>query len=141
MTLPESKSFTPRPSDHPATFAELVASRKAWLDDILRIWCQRARHRDLLLAEQEWIDIAGKVDPEKTLWAWAWSRFPDLIHPELGIDESQEIVVTLGGGPVYRGYADARRSRQGKLCLLQSGDGCEVGPFLIDEIAMVQKSE
>lgn len=138
MTLPEFERATPLATALPCTFADLVASRKAWLEYQLQPWCQRARHRDLLLAEQEWVDIAGKVDPEKTLWAWAWSRFPDLIHPELGIDESQEIVVTLVGGEICQGYADARRSLQGRLCLVQSNDGREVGPFLIDEIEMVK---
>ncbi|MDX1968012.1 MAG: antibiotic biosynthesis monooxygenase, partial [Planctomycetaceae bacterium] len=72
----------------PPHFAALVESRKGWIEDRLRPWCQRALRSDLLLAENEWVDIAGKADPEKTLWAWAWNRFPDLVHADLGIDET-----------------------------------------------------
>mgnify|MGYP000942299374 CR=1 FL=1 len=81
-----------------SSFSELVASRKAWLADVLQPWCRAALRKDLLLAEQEWIDIAGKVDAEKTLWRWAWSRFPELVHESLGIEETTEVVVTLKTG-------------------------------------------
>ena len=78
------------------TFADLVASRKAWLAEVLQPWCLAAAQKDLRLAELEWVDIAGKVDPHKTLWFWAWSRFPDLVHAELaGIDETRRVTVAL----------------------------------------------
>ena len=41
-----------------ATFDELVSSRKQWIEKVLKPWCQRAAHKDLTLAEQEWGDIA-----------------------------------------------------------------------------------
>ncbi|MFO0917863.1 MAG: hypothetical protein U0872_06050 [Planctomycetaceae bacterium] len=81
-----------------SSFAELVTSRKAWINDVLAPWCRTAQRKDLLLAEQEWTDIAGKVDPESTLWRWAWSRFPELVHESLGIDESSEVAVALKSG-------------------------------------------
>ena len=65
------------------TFADLVASRRAWIDDVLKPWCAQAPVLQLKLAELEWLDIAGKVDPESTLWAWAWSRFPARVNADL----------------------------------------------------------
>lgn len=125
------------------TFAELVGSRKAWLADVLAPWCRAASLKDLRLAELEWVDIAGKVDPEKTLWFWAWSRFPALVHSELaGIDETRPVTVTLKDGPQYTGYPDARQSQQGGLVLLDRDQAhprriVEHGPFPIDEIATI----
>src|SRR5437868_2170552 len=101
-----------------AFFADLVASRRAWLAEILQPWCRSASRQELLLAEQEWADIAGKVDPEATLWRWAWSRFPELVHEKLGIDESSEVEIVLKNGTVLRGFPDSRQSRGGKLVLL-----------------------
>lgn len=125
------------------TFAELVASRKAWLADVLEPWCRAAAVRDLKLAELEWGDIAGRADPEKTLWFWAWSRFPAIVHDELAaIDETRLLVVTLRDGRRFEGYPDARQSRQGQLVLL-GRDGAnprrtlEHGPFSLDEIEAV----
>lgn len=118
------------------TFADLVESRKAWIQRDLRGWCQRASRQDLLLAEAEWFDIAGKADPAKTLWAWAWSRFPDLVHGELGIDESAEVQVTLADGRMFRGYPDARQSLGGRLVLVSRETH---GPFPIDDIAGVRR--
>lgn len=139
MMTPEAEFVPSNGSAAQPTFAHLVTSRKEWLEGQLKPWCQRARQRDLLLAEQEWIDLAGKVDPEKTLWAWAWNRFPDLVHAELGIDESHEILVTFTSGETCQGYADARRSHQGKLYLIRSADRADVGPFLIDDVQAVTK--
>ena len=125
------------------TFAELVTSRKAWLTDVLSSWCQAASLKDLRLAELEWIDIAGKVDPDKTLWIWAWSRFPALVHSELAaIDETSPVTVSLKDGTQYTGYPDARQSQQGQLVLLgRDHDNprrtTEYGPFAIDEIATI----
>ena len=127
----------------PPTFADLVRSRKDWISAELRSWCRRARRSDLLLAEQEWFDIAGKADAAKTLWAWAWSRFPDLVHEDLGIDESAEVTVSLSDGRSVCGYPDARRSVQGRLVLYgESPEGVrgEFGPYSIDDVAGVSRA-
>ena len=98
------------------TFADLVASRKAWLADVLTPWCRQAALADLRRAELEWVDIAGKVDPEKTLWYWAWSRFPELVNADLmAIDEARRVTVVLRDGRRFTGYPDSRRSKQGQL--------------------------
>jgi hypothetical protein len=125
------------------TFAELASSRKAWLADVLAPWCRVASLKDLRLAELEWVDIAGKVDPEKTLWFWAWGRFPKLVHDELtAIDETRPVTVVLKDGAHYTGYPDARQSQQGQLVLLGRDEDnprrtIEHGPFAIDEIVTI----
>ena len=125
------------------SFADLVSSRKTWLADVLAPWCRQAVVKDLRLAELEWGDIAGKVDPEKTLWYWAWSRFPELVHAELvGIDETREMTVTLCDGRIVTGFPDARQSVQGQLVLvgrdpLNPRRIEEHGPFSLDEIAAI----
>lgn len=128
-----------------SSFEELVASRKQWLNDVLKPWCQAARRADLLKAEHEWTDIAGKVDPVKTLWLWAWSRFPELVHESLGIEETSEVQIELTDGRTYRGFPDARDSLQGRLVLLASQpDSRQLtrqGPFSIDEVASVRRVE
>jgi len=126
------------------SFSELVASRKSWIVNELVPWCTRAAFKDLKLAELEWGDIAGKVDPEKSLWFWAWSRFPALVHPELmGIDETREVQVRLHDGRVARGFPDARQSRQGQLVLVARDRANPKredrhGPFSIDEISAIE---
>lgn len=120
------------------SFADLVASRKAWIQDSLRVWCRQAARRDLLRAEQEWFDIAGKADPAKTLWPWAWSRFPDLVHEGLGIDETAEIVATLKSGDTIRGYPDARQSAAGFLVLVGSAGASP--PLSIDDLAAIERA-
>ena len=126
------------------TFADLVASRKAWLADVLTPWCRSAPLGDLRLAELEWGDIAGKVDPEKTLWYWAWSRFPALVNADLqSIDEARRVTVTLADGRTFIGNPDSRKSKQGRLILVgrdsaNPRQGEEFGPFSIDEIATVK---
>lgn len=128
-----------------STFADLVASRKAWIENVLKPWCLCASRMQLRLAELEWHDIAGRVDPEKTLWAWAWSRFPGLVHPELsGIDESEQVTVVFKDQSIVRGFPDARQSRQGELVLLckstSTGRFEEQGPFSIDDIQAIERS-
>lgn len=125
------------------SFDELVASRKNWLNEILKPWCQAVRRSDLLKAEPDWVDIAGKVDPTKTLWLWAWSRFPELVHESLGIEETSEVQVELRDGRVVCGFPDARDSQRGLLVLWgedpvtrKSG---QLGPFSIDEILAVHR--
>lgn len=126
-----------------SSFFDLAAARKSWIEDVLKPWARQAKRADLLLAEAEWTDIAGKVDPAKTLWAWAWRRFPDLVHEDLGIDEAAEVAVTLRDRQTFRGYPDARQSQGGQLVLLGSDAASSAlvkhGPFSIDEIASVQR--
>ena len=124
------------------SFEELVKSRKSWLNDVLRPWCQQARRTDLIKAEPDWVDIAGKVDPNKTLWAWAWSRFPDLVHESLGIEETAEVEVLLKDGRKFQGFPDSRKSQRGQLILcgydVVATKPAEVGPFSIDDIESVR---
>jgi hypothetical protein len=132
-------------NDHSgSTFPDLIASRKAWIESVLKPWARQASRADLRLAEQEWTDIAGKVDADKTLWAWAWGRFPDLVHGDLGIDEAAEVAVHMRDGRSFRGYPDARQSQNGQLVLIgrnATGDAfAKLGPFSIDEIAAIVKS-
>jgi len=125
------------------SFEELVTSRKAWISDVLQPWCRTASVSALKQAEVEWIDIAGKVAPEKTLWPWAWSRFPDLVHETLGIEETSEVEVTLQDGRIIRGFPDSRASIKGSLVLWstdpETGESSEAGPFSIERITRVQK--
>lgn len=123
-----------------ATFEELVASRKAWIADVLQPWCRSAARRDLLQAEQEWMDIAGRADTGATLWSWAWSRFPDLVHEGLnGINETQIVTVQLHDGRSCRGYPDGRAAGPGQLVLISDEpDGPAYGPISIDEIQSVE---
>lgn len=127
------------------TFEELVKSRKAWISDVLTPWCRQASLVALKQAEQEWNDIAGRVAPEKTLWPWAWSRFPDLVHESLGIDETAEVEVTLRGGQTLRGFPDSRASQNGQL-VLWGADSTnptprELGPFGIEQVQFVKRIE
>ena len=106
------------------TFAELVSSRQAWIEQVLKPWCLAAPWKELFQAEQDWPDIAGKVDAHGTLWTWAWSRFPVLVADGLqGIEETHLLRVTTRGGQVLVGYPDNRASQHGKLRLL-----CETSP-------------
>src|SRR5688500_12188292 len=101
-----------------ASYVELVASRRRWIDDVLRPWCREASVADLLIAEQAWPDLAGQVLPEFTLWMWAWSRFPELVIDELQrFDEAAEVRVTLKDGRTLTGSPDGRHSRRDQLAL------------------------
>lgn len=124
------------------TFADLIASRRDWIESTLKPWCRQAARAELLLAEQEWPDIAGTVDPDKTLWLWAWGRFPVLCVEDLpGIEETYAVTVTLRDGSRYSGYPDARHSRHGQLALIGMDDrrGDELGPFSLDDVQDVQR--
>ena len=126
-----------------STFDELIASRKAWLNEVLQPWCRSASLLALRQAELDWIDIAGKIAPEKTLWPWAWSRFPDLVHESLGIEETAEVEVSLHDGRILRGFPDSRASQQGKLVLWGADEANdkprELGPLSIEHIATVKR--
>lgn len=93
----------------------------------------------------EWSDIAGRVDPAASLWAWAWSRFPSLVHDGLpGVNETYEVRVTLRDGSSLEGYPDNRRTVGGRLALLCRSDDdpgrfVEAEPVSIDEIAYVDR--
>ncbi len=119
------------------TFAELVESRKAWIEDVLKPWCVTARRTDLRLAAEEWLDIAGKVDAESTLWTWAWSRFPELIHEGLpGLNETLPVKAHLSDGQMISGFPDRSQSENGQLVLYMDGHYSE--PTSIDEIVAVE---
>lgn len=126
-----------------ATFEELVASRKTWIAEVLQPWCRSAPLAALKLAELDWADIAGKVAAEKTLWPWAWARFPDLVHESLGIEETTEVDVELKEGKTVRGFPDARASQQGQLvlwgCEAADEEPRELGPFSIDRVTAVRR--
>ena len=125
------------------TFDELVRSRREWIDTILKPWCRNASRKELILAEQEWPHLAGKVDSEATLWTWAWSRFDSLVCEGLkGVNETQEVSVRLKTGEIIQGYPEGRLSLRGELFLVDGAltepfDATELGPFSIDEIAAV----
>ena len=128
------------------TFVELVASRQRWLEEVLKPWCLAAPWKELFQAEQDWADIAGQVDPQGTLWAWAWSRFPTIVCEGLpGIEETYLVRVTTRDGRTFEGYPDNRESRHGKLRLL-----CETSPssgrhglseaISIDDVAAIERA-
>jgi hypothetical protein len=124
-------------------FDRLVESRKRWIAEVLQPWCQAAPRADLRRAELEWTDIAGRADPQATLWTWAWGRFPDLVSEGLsGIEEAWPVRVTLKDGQSWTGYPDSRQSEQGQLVLIgddPSAASATLGPFSIDEIAEVDR--
>lgn len=122
----------------PALFDDLVASRRAWIEQELKPWCQRAARIELIKAEQEWTDLAGRPDPARTLWPWAWGRFPMLTQDGLqGIDETYEVRVTLRDGRSGTGYPDNRASQRGQLVLV--GTNGTWGPVGIDDVASVER--
>jgi hypothetical protein len=121
------------------SFETLINSRKHWIENILRPWCREASLKDLKKAEDEWLDIAGKVATEPTLWSWCWERFPDLVHEGLtGVDESVQVKVRLKDGREATGYPDNRASQRGTLTILNATEG-EQGPFPIDQIETIER--
>lgn len=125
-------------------FSDLAASRREWISQILLPWCQQASYRDLIEAEQDWGNIAGRVDPEMTLWTWAWSRFPAVIHEGMpGLNETCEVRIQTTDGREATGYPDREASSRGQIVLVSR---CETGfqptgPFRIDEIAVAQRTD
>jgi hypothetical protein len=122
-----------------ATFDELVSSRRNWIDEVLIPWCRSAARKDLLRAAMDWGDIAGRVDENATLWTWAWSRFPELVHEGLsGVNETRPVRVVLKSGESATGFPDARQSTNGQLVLVAIAEGNQLlGPFSIDDVAEV----
>lgn len=150
LQIPERTTMSDHPITQPtnaaapSTFEELAGSRRKWIDDILHPWCLRANQKQLRQAHMEWLDIAGRVDLNATLWTWAWERFPVLTHPELsGVNETFEVRVQLSNGDSYTGYPDSRQSQNGNLILLgrdaTTNEAEEHGPFSIDDIAGVER--
>ncbi|HWL07464.1 MAG TPA: hypothetical protein VNQ76_03600 [Planctomicrobium sp.] len=122
-------------------FPELVQSRREWIEQVLVPWCRTASRKDLLLAEQAWPDIAGRPDPQQTLWLWGWQRFPDLCDESLtALNETWPVEVTLRSGGTCTGYPDARQSVRGELVLIAL-NGSNIGPLLIDEIVSVTRQQ
>jgi hypothetical protein len=128
----------------PSSFDDLTASRRAWIEKVLRTWCRQASLKDLRKAEQEWFDIAGRADANATLWTWAWERFPDIVHPELpGVHETHEVSVVLTDGAQLTGYPDARLSQRGLLVIVgtdASGDLVTHEAVSIDQVIAVSQS-
>jgi hypothetical protein len=128
-----------------SSFLDLIASRREWIEQVLKPWCRVAELKDLKRAELEWEDIAGKVDPKATLWTWAWSRFPHIVHEGLaGVDETHAVRLTLKGGQCHAGYPDNRKSEGGRLVLLSAdpvgpGKHPEIGPISIDDIVRIDR--
>lgn len=127
----------------PATFDELAAARRDWIERVLHPWCKVADRNQLRRAEAEWLDIAGRVDVNATLWTWAWERFDGMTCEDLaGVNETKEVVVHLKDGTQAQGFPDARQSLRGDLVLIarNSDDGsvAEHGPFSIDEVDRVE---
>lgn len=124
------------------TFDELASSRRSWINDVLVPWCRHAARTDLIKAQMDWGNLAGQVAPKATLWVWAWSRFPVLVHDGLpGLSETNEVRVTLKSGSVLLGYPDNRESELGQLVLVvanNTGRLEHAAPISIDEIATVE---
>lgn len=120
------------------SFQEMAASRREWISDVLIPWCKQATFKDLREAEHDWINIAGRVDPAMTLWTWAWSRFPCLVHERLpGVNETLEVRIELASGESIVGYPDNRKSERGELVLIMAGEdgrSAQSGPYNLDDV-------
>ena len=127
----------------PTTFEDLAASRRYWIDTVLRPWCREATRKQLQQADREWLDIAGRADSHATLWTWAWERFPALVHDDLpGVNETHAVTVTLKDGRTVAGFPDGRSSVTGQLVLvsMRPAEADDTGPFSIDDIDEVAKA-
>lgn len=126
--------------DSPESFEDLAASRRGWIESVLRPWCQQASLKQLRQADMEWHEFAGRVDAHATLWTWAWERYPALVHDDLaGVNETNEVSVTLQDGRIATGFPDGRQSLKGQLVLATTvGQEEDSGPFSIDEIVDIR---
>lgn len=135
-TLPVVERPAPEPPPPSPAFVELTTSRRAWIDGVLVPWCRTADRTALRLAEAGWADIAGSVDPAKTLWLWAWGRFAGLVNEELeGLDESRAFAVTTAAGETVRGFVDGRASESGLIVVIDEAGGNRA--VSIDEVTAV----
>lgn len=130
----------------PESFDDLATSRRQWIDDVLHPWVRTAPLKQLRKAEAEWLDIAGRVDMQATLWTWAWERFPGLTHPELsGVNETHPVRVTLNDGSKSEGFPDSRASERGMLVIVpisvNATNDQDCGPWSIDDIQSVEVLE
>ena len=126
------------------SFADLAVSRREWISEQLVPWCRQACYQDLVEAEQDWGNIAGRVDPGMTLWTWAWSRFPAVIHDGMpGLNETCEVRLRTAGGAEAIGFPDREASSRGQIVLVaRTESGFEqLGPFRIDEITSAELTE
>lgn len=127
------------------SFEDLAASRREWIETVLRVWCRSAYLKELKKAEVEWFDIAGRADTNATLWTWAWERFPDVVHPEMaGVHETHAVQVTLKSGTQLSGFPDARRSQKGQLVLIgtdSTGAMMIHDPVSIDDVEAITRAE
>ena len=125
------------------TFDELAASRRDWIQSVLREWCRRASVKELRKAELEWFDLAGRADAGGTLWKWAWERFPEAVHADMpGLNETYELLVELRDGRSLQGYPDARQSIRGQLVLLgraEDGGLQQLPPLQLDDVAVMRR--
>lgn len=142
--MPESNPQSAIRAEIPSSFEDLATSRRNWIDEILHPWCLNATKKQLRQASLEWMDIAGRVDMNATLWTWAWERFPVLTHPDLaGVNETFQVRVHLTNGDTYEGFPDSRQSLNGDLMLTGrnnlTDEAEELGPFSIDDMASVER--
>lgn len=141
--MTESDSvLTERPA-LPSSFDGLAESRRQWIDTILHPWCLSASLKDLRHLESEWVDLAGRVDVNATLWTWAWERFAGLTHPEMaGVNETHEVRVVLADGNTVSGFPDSRLSVRGVLVIIGTdGNGdsaAQFEPIPIDDLVSVE---
>jgi hypothetical protein len=132
------------PTPDLTAFHALTASRRGWIAEFLIPWCRTANVPSLLKAEMEWGDIAGRVDPQFSLWLWAWSRFSVLYVDGLrGLDESFLVRVTLRDGSQHIGFPESRLSQRAQIVLVDREDGqtVERGPFRLDQVQSVERLE
>ena len=127
------------------SFEELAVSRRMWIDDVLVSWCRQAGSKDLIVAELDWVNLAGQVDPKATLWTWAWSRFPVLVHDGLpGLNETNEVRLTLKSGGTVTGFPDNAETRGSRLVLLtktESGNFAHYDPISIDNVLSAELAD
>ncbi len=130
------------PAPDLSAFHELSASRRAWIQEVLIPWCRVANVPSLAKAELEWGDIAGRIDPQFSLWLWAWSRFHVLYVEGLrGLEESYCVRVTLSDGSRHEGFPEGRASHRALLLLLdrEAGQTVQRGPFRLDQVLSVER--